>query len=191
MISQRVSTLLVVAPALALATWLSAAETKTHKLTSVSPKKMADSLHAVIAADNRAYVEGVVERRAALARAGASAADAIPNHAQLLRAANQNIQKKGAEFSYTLRSLTPLNPSQGPQTEVEQQGIAFVTENPGQNFYTEEELGGRAYFTAVFAERATLRSCVDCHNQHPKAVRKDLKEGDVLGALVIRIPLEF
>ncbi len=182
----RALSLLLTVPALALAGWLHGAEAKSHKLTTVSLKKMADSLQAVIAADNRVYMESVVDRLKA-----SPPGEAVPNHADVLRRANRAIQQKGAEFSYTLRSLAPLNPGQGPQTEIEQQGMEFVAKNPGQSFYTEEELGGRAYFTAVYAQRATLAACVDCHNQHPRAPRKDQKPGDVLGALVIRIPLEF
>jgi len=32
---------------------------------------------------------------------------------------------------------------------------------------------------------------VDCHNQHPASPRKDLKVGDVMGGVVVRVPLEF
>ena len=35
---------------------------KSHKLTSISPRKMADSLHAVIAADRDAYARLIVQR---------------------------------------------------------------------------------------------------------------------------------
>jgi len=58
-------------------------------------------------------------------------------------------------------------------------------------YYTEEELGGRSFFTAVYAERAALTSCVDCHNLQPGSPRRDWKTGDVMGAVVVRVPLEF
>ena len=52
-------------------------------------------------------------------------------------------------------------------------------------------LGGRSYFTAIYPDRASLTSCADCHNRHPDSPRRDFKTGDVMGALVIRVPLEF
>ena len=137
---------------------------KSHKLTSVSLRKMADSLHAVIAADRQTYAEVIVQRletdpkRPVPVTEDWRAAHGLPVHAQMLRMAEQNLQKKGAEFSYTLRSLWPINPSHGPQTQVEQDGLETVARNPDQPFYKEEELGGRSYFTAVYADHATLPS---------------------------------
>ena len=169
---------------------------KSHKLTSVSIRKMADSLHAVIAADRQAYSELIVQRLAADERRLPSTEDwreahGLPVHAQMLRHAARDIQKQGAEFSYTLRSLWPINASHGPQTQAEQAGLEAVSKKPDAAFYTEEELGGRSYFTAIYADRATLSSCVACHNQHPRSPRRDFKVNDVMGALVVRVPLEF
>lgn len=169
---------------------------KTHKLTTVSPRKMADSLHSIIAADRQAYAELVVQRLAFEEKrigsnTGWRQAHALPVHAQMLRQAGQNIQKRGAEFSYTLRSLWPINKSQGPQTEIEQAGLEFVARQQDQNFYAEEELGGRSYFTAIYPDRATLTSCVQCHNEHPQSPRHDFRTNDVMGAIVVRVPLEF
>jgi len=162
--------------------WTFSAEEKAHKLQTVSLRKMADSLHAVIAANRQVDAE---------LRAGEATGSARPTHAEVLRRANLTIQQHGAEFSYTLRSLRPINPSAGPQTEVEQRGLEFVADNPSQPFVTEETLGGRSYFTAVYADRATLTSCVACHNSHPESPRRNYQLGDVMGAIVVRIPLEF
>lgn len=180
---KRALTLMIVLPAFVWVAWAPAADEKAHKLSTVSLRKMADSLHAVIAADQRTYVDEVLRKQPP----GANA----PSHAEMLRKAAQGIQRRGAEFSYTLRSLQPIAPGNGPQTEVEQAGLEFVATHPGENFYTEEELGGRSYFTVIYAERATLASCVECHNQHPQSPRKDLKLDDVMGAIVVRVPLEF
>jgi hypothetical protein len=169
---------------------------KTHKLTTVSPRKLADSLHAVIAADRESYSRLVVQRLAFEEKQLAVTEDwlekrALPTHARMLRLTAQNIQKRGAEFSYALRSLWPINPNHGPQTEVEQLGLEYVLGHAGTNYYAEELLGGRSYFTAVYPDRATLSSCVECHNRHPSSPRRDFKSDDIMGALVIRIPLEF
>jgi hypothetical protein len=171
----------------------SESEERSHKLTSVSIRKLADSVHAVISADRQMYVELLemqFQAGAGQAIAIPKEGDALPGHAQMLRMANQRIQQRGAEFSYVLRSLWPIRESNGPQTEVEEIGLESVARN-GQPFYTEEELGGRAYFTAIYPDRATLGSCVHCHNQNPLSPRRDFRPNDVMGAIVVRVPLEF
>jgi hypothetical protein len=194
--SSLVITLLAVTAAWAASLLPAGPAEKTHKLTHISPQKMADSLHAVIAADRQAYAEMIVQRLAIDETRIPIAEDwrqahGLPMHAQLLRQAAQNIQKGGAEFSYTLRSLWPINSNQGPQTQAEQDGLDSVAQRPDKPYYTEEELGGRSYFTAVYADRATLSSCVQCHNQHPKSPRHDFNLNEVMGAIVVRVPLEF
>ena len=169
---------------------------KAHKLRAVSLKKFTDSLHAVIAADRQTYAELIVQRLAwDQPRLPASenwrAEHGLPVHAQMLRHSARSIQQRGAEFSYTLRSLWPINPAHGPQTATEKAGLEAVARNPSEPFYAEEELGGRSYFTAIYADLATLSSCAECHNRHPSSPRNDFKPGDVMGAVVVRAPLEF
>lgn len=193
----RASVLTLTAGVLVLVTLAATnSDEKSHKLKSVSIRKMADSLHAVIAADRQTYAELIVQRLDADEQRIAAAENwrqehCLPVHAQMLRHSAQDIQKAGAEFSYTLRSLWPINKSNGPQTQVEQAGLEAVAKNPDQPFYSEEELGGRSYFTALYADRAALPSCIACHNRHPGSPKKDFKQGEVMGAIVVRVPLEF
>lgn len=193
--TKKTLTLLIAVPALAWTVWAQVASEKTNQLTTSSPRAMADALHAVIAADRQAYAELVDRVRAGSNPIAVSEnwreTRSLPVHAQLLRTAAQSIQKEGAEFSYTLRSPWPINASHGPQTEIEQKGLDFVTRHPGETYYADEELGGRSYFTAVYPDRATLPSCVDCHNRDPRSPRHDFKPGDLMGAIVVRVPLEF
>ncbi|MCL4180778.1 MAG: DUF3365 domain-containing protein [Verrucomicrobia bacterium] len=188
--------ILIAAATLLVATLPGAEPEKGHLATTVSLRKLADSLHKVIAADRESYARLVVQRLALEEKRLEVTENwleqrALPTHAQMLRLTAQNIQKRGAEFSYALRSLWPINPNHGPQTEIEQLGLEFVASHPGTNYYTEELLGGRSYFTAIYPDRATLSSCVDCHNRHPASPRRDFKTDDVMGALIIRVPLEF
>ena len=50
-------------------------------------------------------------------------------------------------------------------------------------------VGGKKYFTAVYADTAVAQACVSCHNGHKDSPRKDFKLGDVMGGVVIRIPM--
>jgi hypothetical protein len=143
------------------------------------PQEMADALHAVIAADQKVYaLQGGDETLMAL-------------HAQRLRQASGSVQQKGAEFHYVLRALWPINPKNAPQTDTEKTGLQYVLEHPGTNYYAGESLGGRRYFTAVYAEVATVNACADCHDRNSNSPKNDFKTGDVMGGLVVCVPLEF
>ena len=153
--------------------------TPPEPAVTFKPEEMADALHAVIAADQKTYaLQGGDENLMAL-------------HAQRLRQASESVQQQGAEFHYVLRSLWPINPKNGPETETEKTGLQYVLDHPGTNYYGGESLGGRRYFTAVYAEVATVNACADCHNRNPVKSKKDFKVGDVMGGLVVRVPLEF
>ncbi|MGB1141196.1 MAG: c-type heme family protein, partial [Halioglobus sp.] len=57
------------------------------------------------------------------------------------------------------------------------------------DYYTEEELGGTTYFTAVYPDVAVAEACTSCHNDHKDTPRSDFKIGDVMGGVVIRVPM--
>lgn len=173
--------------AIAIITVAPAAEPAARPKPAVTfkPQEMADALHAVIAADREVYARYFDK----LSASGPSTNSPVPAH--LLRQASEAIQTKGAEFHYVLRSLWPINPKNAPETEIEKAGLQTVLKKPEESFYSEESLGGRRYFTAVYADRAIVQSCVSCHNHHSASPKKDFKPGDVMGGLVVRVPLEF
>ncbi|MBU6401535.1 MAG: DUF3365 domain-containing protein, partial [Verrucomicrobia bacterium] len=92
---------------------------------------------------------------------------------------------------YALRSSHPLNPKNLPATAEEAKGLAAIAQPPHDPYYTEELLGGRYYFTAVYPQTATSRACLACH--HPMATRASQPPhlGEVLGGLVVRVALEL
>lgn len=62
-------------------------------------------------------------------------------------------------------------------------------DNSGENFYGEEKLGDVTYFTAVYPDVAVSPACTTCHNDHKDSPRTDFDIGDVMGGVVIRVPL--
>ena len=143
------------------------------------PQEMADALQAVIDADQKTYAMQDGDGKL------------MALHAQRLRQASESVQQQGAEFHYVLRSLWPVNPKNAPETDTEKAGLQYILDHPGTNYYGSESLGGRRYFTAVYAEVATVNACADCHNRNSGSPKKDFKAGDVMGGLVVRVPLEF
>jgi hypothetical protein len=144
---------------------------------AISPQMQADAVHFVIAAD-----------RELLCQTGL-AGTASP--CALLRRAAESIQTQGAEFSYALRSLEPIDPRNGPQTDLEREGLAFIASHPAQNHHGNETLGGRRYFTAVYPDLPATAACIDCHDRRAGAKIRRYRAGEPMGGIVVRVPLEF
>jgi hypothetical protein len=162
----------------------------------IRPEDMADALRDVIAGERVVYTKLIVQRlqddeKVIKASENWEKDKALIVPCQKLRLGAETIQSKGAEFSYTLRALTPISPRNKPETEVERLGLEAVARHPETNYYANETLGGRRYLTAVYPDKAISPACVSCHNQHPSSAKKDWKLEDVMGGLVVRVPLEF
>lgn len=157
-------------------------------------KDVADMLHAVMESDRTVYTRRVVNRLAVkekVIKASEHFGDekALPLPAQMFRFGAEMVGEKTKKFSYSLLSLWPVNKQNIPRTKVEKAGLNFVAKNIGKNYYGEETLGGKKYFTAVYADTAVAQACVSCHNAHKDSPRKDFKLGEVMGGVVIRIPM--
>jgi hypothetical protein len=160
---------------------------------SIPIQDAADMLHAVMEADRTVYTQRVVNRL--MLQEKVITADehfmdkkALPLPAQMFRFGAEKAAEKTQKFSYSLLSLWPVNKQNAPRTTVEKDGLKFVSENKGKNYYGEETLGGKKYFTAVYADVAIAPACVSCHNGHQDSPRTDFKLNDVMGGVVIRIP---
>jgi len=161
----------------------------------VSYKRMADALHAVMESDRTVYTRVVVNRltnEEKVIKASEHWKDekALPLPAQMFRFGAEMVAEKNAGFTYSLLSLWPVNKQNAPRTPAEKEGLEAVVKNPKQPFYTEETLGKTKYFTAVYPDRAVAPACVTCHNEHRDSPRTDFKIGDVMGGVVLRIPME-
>lgn len=161
----------------------------------IAPQQMADALHAVMESDRTVYTRNVVNRLQnveGVIEASEHWEDdkALPLPAQMFRMGAEMVADKDAGFSYALLSLWPVNKQNKPKTELEKTGLQFVADNKGKNYYGEETLGQQRYFTAVYADTAVAPACVTCHNAHKDSPRTDFQIGDVMGGVVLRIPVE-
>jgi len=166
----------------------------------ISPRAMADALHLVMDSDRTIYTRKIVNRlvkKDKVIKASEHFEDdkALVLPAQMFRFGSELVAKRAAKkpdvnFSYSLQSLWPVNRQNAPKTEAEKAGLKYVAENKGKNYYTTETLGGTKYFTAVYADTGVAPVCVSCHNDHKDSPRRDFKLGDVMGGVVIRIPVE-
>jgi hypothetical protein len=165
-------------------------------VSGISPQKFADSLFAVMSSDRAVYTKQVVNRlqnEEKVIKASEHWQDekALPLPAQMFRMGAEAVTAKNAGFSYSLLSLWPVNKQNEPKTEAEKTGLKFVADNKGSaNYYAEETLGGKKFFTAVYADVAVSEACVKCHNNHDDSPKTDFALNDVMGGVVIRIPVE-
>ena len=77
----------------------------------------------------------------------------------------------------------------GPHDQYERQALEFLTRNPGKEFVSFENYGGRPslrYSTADLMKPA----CVSCHNSRADSPKRDWKVGDVRGVLEVVRPLD-
>ena len=160
----------------------------------VSYQTMADALHAVMEADRTIYTRMVVNRlqneeKVIVASEHWQDDKALPLPAQMFRFGAEMVAERDAGFTYSLLSLWAVNKQNMPKTPVETEGLQAVVANPATPFYKEETLGGTAYFTAVYPDKAISPACVSCHNGHKDSPRTDFKLNDVMGGVVLRIPM--
>jgi hypothetical protein len=50
-------------------------------------------------------------------------------------------------------------------------------------------IGGDPYVQALYTDRAVSQACIGCHNAHPDSPKRDFKQNDVMGGMIVSIPL--
>lgn len=187
--------LICVAGGLLILTALLPGTSKAADQVGIPPETVADYIHAVIEADRTFYTIHVVER---LQKGGGAVAaenwraktDVLPLPAQFLQEASDLATKTGTRIRYRLISLWPINPHNGPYDETEKAGLQAVQRHPERPATAIIKDGNQTYFQAIYADRAVTQACIACHNAHPRSQKKDFKMNDVMGGLVIEIPIE-
>jgi hypothetical protein len=159
----------------------------------IPPETVADYLHGVIQADRTIYTTHVVERMQmkgiVVASENWEQRNALPLPAQFLIEAARLVAEQRNGIRYRLVSLWPINERNKPATEFEREGLEDVLKNYERPYTGIITTGRNHYFQAVYADRAVSQACVGCHNAHSNSPKRDFKLNDVLGGIVITIPL--
>jgi len=178
----------------ALVCWtLSACGKPPAAPAGIAPETVADYVHAVIEADRIFYTVHVVERLQKKGKIVASenwrAKDTLPLPAQFLMESSDLASKTGTRVQYRLIGAWPINPLNGAASEFEKKGLESVQAHP-ERPYTETVMSEtEQVFRALYADRAVSQACIGCHNGHARSPKRDFKLNDVLGGIVITIPL--
>jgi hypothetical protein len=160
----------------------------------ISPEKVADYVHAIVEADRTVYTTHIVKRMqeqgVVLAREDWESKNAIPLPAQFLHYSSKLVAESGSGIRYRLISLWPVYLRNGPATEFERQALEQLNTTPDTPQRGIVTTGKKQFYQAVYADKAISSSCITCHNAHPLSPKRDFKIGDVMGGVVITIPLE-
>ena len=171
-----------------------ASDTDPVNTAVFSPRAMADALYAVIESDRTVYSRLVVDRLQDEEEVVHSTEHwrdekALPLPIQMLRMGAELTAVKTDVFSYSLMSKWPVNKENAPKTDADITGLDRIENDPLTPFYTTETIDGIEYFNAYYADIATSPACMSCHNNHAASPRRDFEFGDVMGGVVVRIPL--
>jgi hypothetical protein len=173
--------------------WPSSATTEGTAV-SLPVEMVADYVHAVIEADREVYTRAVVERMQAKGVVVASEnweqKNTLPLPAQFLMESGRVMAKKGIGIQYRLISLWPINKRNAASSELEKTGLGTVLTHPTKPHTGFVNEGGARYFQAIYPDLAVTQACIGCHNAHPDSPKRDFKINDVMGAIVINIPVK-
>jgi hypothetical protein len=172
----------------------SAAERKAATAAGIPPEAVADYIHDVIEADRTFYTTYVVERMemrgTVVASENWAQRGTLPLPAQFLKEAARLVREKRSPIHYRLISLWPINRKNGPENEFERLGLEEVRRNPDRPYTGTVDTETGLTFRAVYPDKAVAHACVGCHNSHRDSPKRDFKQNDIMGGIVISIPVE-
>ena len=161
---------------------------------AISPEKVADYLHAIVEADRKVYTTHIVNRMqeqgVVLAREDWESKNAIPLPAQFLHLSSKLVAESGEGIRFRLISRWPIYRRNGPATEFERKALEQLEKTPDTPERGIVKTGKKRLFQAIYADKAISSACITCHNTHPLSPKRDFKMGDIMGGVVITIPLE-
>jgi uncharacterized protein DUF3365 len=172
---------------------LAAAGKEVDPPKCIPAETVADYVHSVIQADRTFYTTDVVERMQMRGIVVASEnwreTARLPLPAQFLMETGRLVAAQQSGLQYRLISSWAINKRNSPATDFERTGLAEILVNPDRPYVGVTALDGTPVFQALYPDRAVSQSCVGCHNAHPDSPKKDFKPRDVMGGILLTIPL--
>ncbi|MGK7883616.1 MAG: DUF3365 domain-containing protein [Crocosphaera sp.] len=185
---------------LGVASWfvvVSCATLDARQMGAKVPADMVtDYIHRIIKSERIIYGKYVVQRLKDESVVGASEhwqqEKALPLPAQMFRMTSE-LASENSTFSYGAISDWSLNPNNIPNTDFEIKAMREVLDT-GLPYKDYQVKDGKKYFSALYPDKAVSAACIDCHNQHPihkqRYPTKIFKVGDVMGGILINLPVE-
>ncbi|MEA5508456.1 DUF3365 domain-containing protein [Crocosphaera sp. UHCC 0190] len=163
---------------------------------NLAPDVIADYIYRIIKSERTVYGKYVVQRlkdeNVLRASEHWQQDKSLPLPAQMFRMSSE-LASENSPFSYGAISPWSLNENNQPKTEFEKKAMdsILLTGLPFKDYQTKD---GKRYYSALYPDKAISAACIDCHNQHPvhkqRYPDKVFKVGDVIGGIVINLPLD-
>ena len=112
----------------------------------------------------------------------------IPLPATFVQEVSGRINEKGV-YSYDLLSKWNINKEKGLKTDFEKEAFGYLFDKKGTVFSRFMVHNGVYSLRYATADVGSAAGCVNCHNNHEESPKKDFKLGDVMGVLVVNIPI--
>ena len=159
----------------------------------IPAEAVAGYIHSVIQADRTFYATDIVERMQmrgiVFAAENWRETARLPLPAQFLLETGRLLAADRSGLRYRLISNWAINKKNRPATDFERTGLTEILVNSAQPYTAVTSEGGVPVFQALYADKAVSQSCVACHNAHPDSPKKDFKSQDVMGGILLTIPL--
>ncbi|MDJ0730857.1 MAG: DUF3365 domain-containing protein [Crocosphaera sp.] len=162
----------------------------------IPPDLVSDYIYRIIRSERTIYGKYVVQRLKDenIVRTSEhwQQDKALPLPAQMFRMSSE-LASENSPFSYGAISPWSLNDNNIPNTEFEKKAMdnVLTTGLPYKDYQVKD---GKKYFSALYPDKAVSAACIDCHNQHPRHKQrypeKVFKVGDVMGGILINLPLQ-
>jgi hypothetical protein len=177
-----------------LGQWVfSAAGKETDPPKGIPPQMVADYIHSVVQADRAFYTTEIVERMQTRGIVFASEHwredGDLPLPAQFLLESGRLVAKQSKGIRFRLISSWAINKRNSPTTEFERTALTKILVNTDRPYTSVTTDGRTRVFQALYPDKALSSKCADCHNVHPESPKRDFKEGDVMGGILLTIPL--
>lgn len=170
-----------------------AANKKADPPKCIPAEAVADYLHSVIQADRTFYTTEIVERMQMRGIVVASEnwreTARLPLPAQFLIEVGRLVAQERSGLRVRLISNWAINKKNNPATDFERTGLTEILMNTDRPYTGMTTVDGAPVFQALYPDKAVSQSCVGCHNAHPDSPKKDFKPRDVMGGILLTIPL--
>ena len=113
----------------------------------------------------------------------------LPLPAQFVLESGRLIAQQPIGIRFQLISSWPINGKNSPTTEFERTALTKILGNSDRPYTAVTTVGGARVFQALYPDKAVSQVCADCHNGHIKSPKRDFKAGDVMGGVLLTIPL--
>lgn len=159
----------------------------------IAPEVVADYVHSVLESDRTVYARHIVnrleEKNILSVKESWRKEDALMLPAQFMLRTSEVRKKTRRGLDFRLISLWPINEHNGPANEFERQGLESISIHPIRPYIGRRTVGRKEFFQAIYPDFAVTGACVTCHNAHPKSPKRDFELDDVMGGVVVTLPL--